>query len=379
MIWGDTTDQYHQEIMDKLENIELKIDGVSDQIEQQTFVINNIIQEASFRDSYTALKSMGTKFASLTRRKDNGAKMHLKDKFSDTHEHLHKLDANIRDYFKSIQDVNTGCCVDLHKIRAWLSGIMINALFGSAIGCELRLQQVGNTLDNGKFHPEKDCLMTEERNMIISINNKMVEILEECEQEEFLQSWLGKFINGLTPGTAPPQKALKDQVTKYLDKCFPQYYYAVIVYADAYWVATDAPFEIYELKGQNYAVFYSMKPKDTCQKQLNTAKLTDRLMPHRVTSPSIQECADHIHPFDHQSKYCMCNDPSEMVSTIKNALQGPAMFSGCHIFGGRSSSETMNYGFGQKGFKECSGSYRCLTSPYSSKTTTNYEAFCFGV
>jgi len=179
MIWGDTMDQYHWEIMAKLEDLEVKIDGISDKIEKQTDVLDNIIQKDSFRNSYAHLNSIGQKFGTLTKNDDKGAKVYLKDKFADTSTSLHQLDSKVQDYFRSLQNVNFGCCTDLHKIRAWLSGMMINALFGTALGCELRMEADGDTLKNGRFNPEKDCLMTTERNAIISINNKMVEILEQ--------------------------------------------------------------------------------------------------------------------------------------------------------------------------------------------------------
>ena len=55
----------------------------------------------------------------------------------------------------------------------------MNALMGATTGCLQDLKVKNKTPENGKVDAEKDCTMLTERTLIISIDNKMIDILSQ--------------------------------------------------------------------------------------------------------------------------------------------------------------------------------------------------------
>jgi len=372
IIWGDGADHDHQEVMSKLQDLEVKMERISDEISQQTLVLTEIIRSAAFRDSYVALKSIGDKFRSLTRYDDQGAKNHLKVKYSDTAENLYKLEANIKDYFTTIQKLNYGSCVELHKIRAWLTGMMINALFGTALGCEFHLKQQGKTLENGKFNPEKDCLMTVERQTIIRINNKMVDILEKCENKDHFGHWLRKFIEELPSVKGLPKAQIhnRDMIANFINKRFPKWNYLVIVFEEkpASWnerAMFGEQLLKFGLKGQSYVVYFGLEKRKCRSTEGGRAQaLMSSVCP-------VEKSGDSKWTRGPKKGKCKCT--KETARDIMTGLNKTHWYSGCLVFRGKlRGSTSKGFAFRRKGFEECVEQTNCFTK--ETKPRWHYQS-----
>jgi len=263
IIWGDGADQNHKEVMAKLDNVEKKIDSLETTIKAQTAHIDYIVKQEHLDDVISELERIGRYYRYFLKNDISGADI-LKENYGIVSAEVIKLKKKIGGYFRAVQVKDYGKCTDLAKLRTKLNVILYKAHLGAYVGCSLKAKA------DQSFNPEKDCLLSDERDDILAIENIMVDFLSKCNRAHVVK-WTTKYIEDQVTSGSATQK--KDKIKDFLDSHYPNFYYAIVVqgnlggfWANGKWMdKRTEDGDIYMYSGGSTIAVAISTYKSTCQ------------------------------------------------------------------------------------------------------------------
>jgi len=146
----------------------------------------------------------------------------VKQSYGEVSKELLQIEKVVGNYFTAFQKANYGQCIGLSSKREMLHIIMLNAYLAAYAGCIAKFQGQKGFDAKTTCHSVKQQVMEH----MISIEEKMTNILSKCNRDhaiEWTQTYIGQQVNS---GTAT---ARKNQIKTFLDKHYPNFYYAIVV------------------------------------------------------------------------------------------------------------------------------------------------------